>query len=135
MVSDVSLDRVRSPEKLQNLLNVLHSEDPDANSRLWLAGFLKFVGYSLDEICIIIDKEAAWSNYDAFVTYNQVRSIFRRHGIPGRGGRGTDSPGRAWIKHDDWVKRFGKRMCTLHYVSCIECPDNLGVGRSCRGRI
>lgn len=135
MTSDTSLDRIRSPEKLQELLNVLHSEDPDANSRLWLAGFLKFVGYSLEEICDLIDKEASWSNYDAFVTYNQVRSLFRRHGSPGRGARGTDSPRGVWIKHEDWLKHYGKRMCTLHFVSCVECPDNMGVGMSCRGRI
>lgn len=135
MVSDASLDRIRSPEKLQELLNVLHSEEPGANSRLWLAGFLKFVGYSLEEICDIIDKEAAWCHYDAFVTYNQVRSLFRRHGIPGRGGRGTDSRRGAWIMHDEWVRRYGKRMCTLHYVSCADCPDNLGATMSCKGRI
>ena len=74
---DTDLSKVRSFEKRQELFNILHSEHPDHYSRLYLVGFLKSVGYSLEEICEIIDKEASWEDYDRTMTYCQVHSIFK----------------------------------------------------------
>jgi hypothetical protein len=74
---DIELNRVKSFEKKQELFNTLHSEHPDHYSRLHLVGFLKFVGYSLDEICAMIDKEASWEDYDANMTFCQVSSVFK----------------------------------------------------------
>lgn len=134
---DIDLSRVRSFEKKQELLNILHSEHPDHYSRLWMVGFLRHVGYSQDEICALINKEASWSDYDATMTYCQVRSVFRGTGASSYSVAKPriSSPARTWIKHSEWVQRYSKRMCTLHFVSCAECPDNLGVGKSCKGRI
>lgn len=75
--SDLELSKVRSFEKRQELFNILHSEDAGHYERLYLAGFLKFVGYSLEEICALIDKEASWKDYDRTMTYCQVRSVFK----------------------------------------------------------
>lgn len=74
---DLNLNKVRSFEKRQELFNILHSEDACHHERLHLAGFLKFVGYTLEEICAIIDKEASWGDYDATMTYCQVQSVFK----------------------------------------------------------
>ena len=88
---DTDLTKVRSFEKRQELFNTLHSEDPDHYSRLHLASFLKYVGYSLEEICDIIAKEASWSDYDHNMTYCQVRSVFRdNHTISSQGWEGGD---------------------------------------------
>jgi hypothetical protein len=74
---DTDLSAVRSFEKRQELFNTLHAEDACHSERLYLAGFLKFVGYSLDEICAIIDREASWKDYDRTMTYCQVQSVFK----------------------------------------------------------
>jgi hypothetical protein len=77
---DRDLSKVISFEKRQELYNILHSEDADHYSRLWLTGFLKFCGYSIDEICAIIHHEACWADYDIRMTYCQVASVFRSRG-------------------------------------------------------
>lgn len=82
------LSKVRSFEKQQDLFNILHSEHPDHYSRLYLVGFLKYVGYSLEEICNLIDKEASWEGYDRTMTFCQVRSVFK----PGVKDAGTTQP-------------------------------------------
>jgi len=74
---DLDLSKVRSFEKKQELFNILHSEDACHYERLHLVGFLKFVGYSPEDICALIDKEASWGDYDATMTYCQVHSIFQ----------------------------------------------------------
>ncbi len=107
-----------------------------------MVGFLKFVGYSLEEICSIINEEACWGDYDAARTYNQVRSVFRLSGRVGSGRKaisspyGTwikreesvSSPSGTWIKREEWDKRYNKALCSLHFVSCKECPDRSGSG-------
>ncbi|GEM_PF-990477 len=78
--ADADLSKVISFEKRQELYNILHSEDPDHYSRLWLVGFLKFCGYSADEICAVVHAEACWSDYDTRTTWCQVNSVFRTSG-------------------------------------------------------
>jgi len=78
--ADADLLKVISFEKRQELYNILHSEDPDHYSLLWLVGFLKFCDYSIDEICAIIHHETCWVNYDTRMTYCQVASVFRSRG-------------------------------------------------------
>lgn len=127
---DTDLSKVHSFDKRQELYNVLHSEDPCHNERLWFTGFLKYAGYSLEEICAIIDQEASWCDYDANMTYCQVSSVFRGSGSSNdntkgiSSQRGTCANGGKWLSKEEWNKRYGKRpMCALHYVSCSECPD------------
>lgn len=75
--ADGDLSKVISFEKRQELYNILHSEDPDHYYRLWLVDFLKFCGYSFEEICAVIHHEACWSDYDPRMTWCQVNSVFR----------------------------------------------------------
>lgn len=75
--ADRDLSKVYSFERRQDIYNILHSEKPDHYSRLWLVGFMKFCGYSINEICSIIRYEASWANYDDRKTWCQVNSVFR----------------------------------------------------------
>jgi hypothetical protein len=76
---DADFSKVRSFEKRQELENIYHSQDPSHYERLWFVGFLKYAGYTLEEICEIIAFGAAWQDYDRNTTWCQVRSIFRPH--------------------------------------------------------
>lgn len=126
---DTELSKVRSPEKRRELFDVLHSEHPDHYSRLWMAGFLKSVGYTLEEICSIIDSEASWSDYDAKVTWLHVRSLWR--GQKGyndistqsyEGGAGGNASTEGF--HPD------RPQCTIEYVSCKDCKNKCKFSRS-----
>jgi len=107
--ADIDLSKVISFEKRQELYNILHSEDPDHYSRLWFTGFLKYCGYSIDEICAIIHIEACWENYDARTTYCQVASVFRCRGC------GMTSKPRD--------KRATSGSIMIKCVSSSPCPD------------
>ncbi len=128
-VPDVSLDRVRSFEKQQELLDVLHSEDPDHYSRLWLVGFLKFAGYSVDEICALIAVEACWTDYDARMTWCQVRGIFHDQRstlyISSRFEGVGAAPGGT-LQSSPYERT--KAACAIAYTSCKDCSDP----QSCR---
>jgi len=122
---DTELTKVLSFDKQTSLFNILHSDNPCHSSRLWLVGFLKFVGYSQEEICDIIHHGASWGNYDANMTSTQVRSLFKNHSTSNNVRNQISSPSRgSWIKHNEWLKSYQNRpFCTLHYVGCSECPD------------
>ncbi len=131
---DTELSKIRSFDKRTEIFNILHSESPSHYERLWLVGFLRFVGYSFDETCSIIHEENSWVGYDPIMTYNQVRSVFKGSRTTTLHRKGISSPFITWFKHDEWEKRYGKRLCTIHYVSCEECPDNVP-GQACKGRV
>lgn len=125
-----TLFKIRNFEKQQDVLNILHGEDPDHYSRLWMAGFLKYVGYSLEEICDIIDGEANWNDYDARKTWCHVQSVFQEQ----RSNPAISS--RLWERSRSGGKPFPERVfherikaaCAIAYTSCQNCPDP----KSCR---
>lgn len=112
---DTDLSRVRSFEKKQELFNTLHSEHPDHYSRLYLVGFLKFVGYSLEEICSIIDTEVSWEDYDRTMTYCQVRSIFK----PGEDGGTTQPFLNGFVEGVEGENTFTKVVSPFNEKLCI----------------
>lgn len=140
---DTDLSRVRSFEKKQELLNTLHSEHPDHYSRLYLVGFLKSVGYSLEEICSIIDKEASWEDYDATMTYCQVRSVFKPGGKDSKEGSpflhspfegvgvevppGGDLGGVSVDKYEPIDCQIGNTHITCYFKKCTHCREALPV--------
>lgn len=115
------LEKVYSFDKRQDLLNILHSEDPDHYQRLWLVGFLKHVGYSLEEICDIIDSECSWSDYNAVMTFNQVSSVFRGE------QRGNMDISLQVVSlqflYSSNKETYKRPYCTLVYTPCSKCPD------------
>lgn len=136
---DLDLSKVRSFEKRQELFNILHSEHPDHYSRLYLVGFLNSVGYSLEEICALIDFEASWEDYDRTMTYCQVRSVFKPgakdteattdlflHGFE-KGGTGEKtftkvlSPVHADDQYKPKACRIGNSRITCYFKKCDLC--------------
>jgi hypothetical protein len=72
----VMITRVYSEKKRNDLYRILHASSPRHNERLWLAGFLKYAGYRMDEVEDIIGRENHWSNYNPKRTREQLRSVF-----------------------------------------------------------
>jgi hypothetical protein len=73
---NIVLTRVYSEKKRGELYRILHDTNPRHNARLWMAGFLKFAGYRLEDIEQIIARENRWANYDPHKTSQQLRSVF-----------------------------------------------------------
>lgn len=123
---DCELSKVRSEEKRTELFNVLHGEDPDHYSRLWMVGFLKYVGYSLDEICDIIKIECCWSDFDESMTFCQVRSLFkgRNNNIPisSQFRKEAEAAGNPFQRVSN---ERARRPCAIKWVACKDCPDLL----------
>jgi hypothetical protein len=69
------LDRILSDRKREDVLNVLYSVHPTHKQRLWLVGFLNYVGYNLWEILGIIATENHWRGYDRDKTAYQASSV------------------------------------------------------------
>ncbi len=141
---DTELLKINSISKREELFAILDNVDPGHYDRLNLVRFLGYVGYSFQEVCDIIFRLNSWGNYSENMTYNQVKSVFKWLKKPHTTALGTShfnpscerSEHGAWFKHEDWNKLYGKRMCTLHYVNCKDCPDNSGIpGESCKGRV
>ncbi|MCZ7401222.1 MAG: hypothetical protein O8C61_03270 [Candidatus Methanoperedens sp.] len=132
---DLDLSKVRSFEKRQELFNILHSEDACHYERLYLVGFLKFVGYSLEEICALIDKEASWCDYDATMTYCQVQSVFKSDGKDDEAissqfrkeAEAAENPlqrvfiERSTDKYTPKICIIGNSRITCHYKKCDSC--------------
>ncbi len=118
--ADIELSKVKSFEKRQELYNILHSENPDHYSRLWLTGFLKFCGYSIDEICSIIHDEACWSDYDRRTTWSQVSSVFKIRRSPGKPS-GPCNPGASSSPVSDEKRHNPLARCNADNPE--DCPD------------
>jgi len=71
------LSLVRSDRKRAEVLEILLAANPTHAERLWFAGFLKFAGYSFEEVCEII-QGCEWLDYDARTTAYQVASVFHQ---------------------------------------------------------
>lgn len=86
----VILTRVYSDRKRNDLYRILHERNPRHNKRLWLAGFLKYAGYRMEEVEDIIARENGWSNYDPKRTREQLRSVFHIHAPRSEEAGGTE---------------------------------------------
>ena len=118
---DPDLSKVRADEKRQEILEILHSADPDHYSRLWMVGFLRFVGYDEAEVLDIIDKGNSWSDYDARITQRHVSSVFRKNAKrdiqePVQAG----SPGIAAVLPERLMLDFEPRLCVIGNIR-VKC--------------
>ncbi|MCZ7404882.1 MAG: hypothetical protein O8C67_08125 [Candidatus Methanoperedens sp.] len=122
---DSELSKIRSFKKRQELFNILHSEDACHYERLYLVGFLKYIGYSLEEICAIIDQEASWIDYDAKVTWLHVKSVFRSSGCKDIPFLNSFTDGV--LGETAFTKAVSpiKARCTLVFTECKSCPDKI----------
>jgi hypothetical protein len=71
------LDKVHSVVKRAEITDILFAPHPTHEERLWLAGFLKYAGYTVEEVCKIIDQHCEWQDYNPSITAYQVASVFR----------------------------------------------------------
>jgi hypothetical protein len=72
------LNKVKSDKKALEVAAILGPPHPTHAQRLWLAGFLKFCGYSMIEVLDIIHEHAQWADYDERITAQQVASVFHQ---------------------------------------------------------
>ena len=72
------LYKVKSDKKALEVAAILDPPHPTHAQRLWLAGFLKFCGYSMIEVLDVIHEHAQWADYDERMTTQQVASVFHQ---------------------------------------------------------
>ena len=86
------LDKIHSIKKQLQIFDILQAIRPTHAEHLWLVGFLKYAGYSYDEVLDIIDNHCEWSDYDPDFTAYQVATVYKQ---PHRNNNGADSKRRA----------------------------------------
>jgi hypothetical protein len=71
------LFKVNSDAMRYKISEILSAVRPTHSERLWLVGFLKYVGYTEREVCNIIHTYAQWIRYDQQITAYQVAFVFK----------------------------------------------------------
>jgi len=77
------LDKIYSIKKQLQVHDILMHFGPTHEERLWMVGFLKYVGYTQREVIGIIHQHCLWQDYDPGITAYQVATVFNNHGAPG----------------------------------------------------
>ena len=72
------LHKIYSIKKQLEIFDILQAIHSTHSERLFLAGFLKYAGYSYDETFKIIDEHCQWEDYDPKVTSYQLSTIFNQ---------------------------------------------------------
>jgi DNA primase large subunit len=129
------LNKVNSDKKALEVAAVLDACHPTHSERLWLAGFLKFCGYSMAEVRDIIREHAQWADYNERITSYQVGTIFhqRQVGTNNRKYR-MDSRPRKWdlspvealrIRRQKSIS-LSKLLCEESHAVAFPHPERLG---------
>jgi len=99
--------KIKSRRKFDELMDVLENPHPGRYQRLWLVGFLRYVGYSDEEIFEIIDIYRNWDDYSPEITKYNIRSTTVKKG-------GEDSQtffslsSSQSLSFDVWLERHGQ---------------------------
>jgi hypothetical protein len=72
------LDRIYSTKKQTEIFGILQAIHPTHSERLWLSGFLKYVGYSYEEAFSIISEHCDWEDYSPAITAYQLASVYKQ---------------------------------------------------------
>lgn len=72
------LDKIYSIKKQLEIFDILQAIRPTHAERLWLVGFLKYTGYSFNDVLDIIDSHCEWGDYDADYTAYEVATVFKQ---------------------------------------------------------
>jgi len=72
------LNKIYSDKKAIEILNILDAIRPTHNERLWMTSFLRYAGYSMDEVLGIIREHAQWADYNERITSYQVGTIYHK---------------------------------------------------------
>ena len=91
------LDKIFSIKKQLQVFDILQAIHPTHEERLWMVGFLKYMGYTCEEVIQIIDQHSDWTRYDPEITRYQVGTVFNNHRVPGaRSSPNTKRRKRKW---------------------------------------
>lgn len=74
-------------DRFTEIMSILQKSDANHSTRLFLAGFLQWIGFSAEEVMIIIDKNNRWHNFDSEMTWYQICSVFKIKAHLPRGAR------------------------------------------------
>jgi hypothetical protein len=113
------LNKVSSDKKALEVAAILDTCHPTHSERLWLCGFLKYVGYSMDEVTGIISEHCQWSDYSECTTAYQVGTIF--HQRPQRTQNHSAPRPKKWALSDLEILRIRfQRSVALSKILCEE---------------
>ncbi len=73
------LSKIFSLKKQLEAFDILQAPRPTHDERLWLVGFLRYVGYTRHEVFEIIDQHCAWSDYNPTITNYQIATVYNNH--------------------------------------------------------
>jgi hypothetical protein len=75
MSATITLERIVSKGKRRQILDILQNPHPLHHRRVWLVGFLSYVGYSEMDIRIIVSGLNRWNDFNADYTNYQISSV------------------------------------------------------------
>ena len=72
-------------DRYNEITSILQKGEATHSERIWAVGFLKWIGFTAEEVMDIIDKNNQWYNYNAGFSWYQVCSVFKiKAKMPGR---------------------------------------------------
>ena len=64
-------------DRFNEIMSILQKSDANHSTRLFLTGYLQWIGFTAEEVMQIIDKHNQWLNFDSGMTWYQVCSVFK----------------------------------------------------------
>ena len=78
--------KTMTEDMFNEITSILQKSDANHSTRLFLVGYLQWIGFTPEEVMQIIDTNNQWLNFDSGMTWYQVCSVFKiKAGLP----RGT----------------------------------------------
>jgi len=115
------LNKINSDKKAIECAGVLDASHPTHSERLWLVGFLRYVGYTTIEVTDIIHDNCQWSDYNAAITSYQVGTVY--HQKPQRTQNHSIRKTRKWDLSPVEVLRIRRQASiNLSKLLCEESP-------------
>ena len=117
------LNKINSDKKAIECANIIEASHPTHSERLWLAGFMKFAGYSMPEVLDIIREHAQWADYKPRTTAYQVGTIFRHRQVGTHNHKYRTTPRvRKWDLTPVEVLRIRRQISIS--LSNLLCEEN-----------
>ena len=126
------LNKVGSDKKAIECAAIIEAGHPTHFERLWLVGFLRYVGYTMIEVTDIIHDNCQWSDYNAAITSYQVGTVY--HQKPQRTQNHSTRKTRKWDLSPVEVLRIrrqksidlSKALCEESNAIPFSHPERIG---------
>ena len=69
--------KTMTDDRYTEITSILHKCEATHNERIFLTGYLKWIGFTAEEVMQIIDKNNQWHNYNAGLSWYQICSIYK----------------------------------------------------------